>query len=112
MNIRVAFIGAGQIDQFGNPTPTWYFLQNVNLQIQKLAPTLLKLTSDRVYHFGKPPAGTHGPDDASLLKNAAGEIDTAMRNASGAYERHVVSTVRPPADFNASVFLATSSRSG
>src|SRR5438105_873484 len=45
------------IDQFGNPTPTWNNLQNVNLQIQKLAPTLLDLTSDGVYHFGSIPNG-------------------------------------------------------
>ena len=48
------------IDQFGNPTQTWYFMQNVNLQIQKLAPTLLQLASDDVYHIGKAPSGARG----------------------------------------------------
>jgi hypothetical protein len=61
------------VDQFGNVTPTWYFMQNVNMQVLKLAPTMLKLTSDEVYHFGDPlPPGTRGPTDASLLTGVAG----------------------------------------
>ncbi|MBN2508587.1 MAG: hypothetical protein JXQ71_18075 [Verrucomicrobia bacterium] len=55
------------IDQFGNPTPTWAALQNVNLQVGKLAPTLLQLTSDDVYHFGALPEGAHGPTASSLV---------------------------------------------
>jgi hypothetical protein len=50
------------IDQFGEPTQTWYFMQNVNRQVLKLAPTINKLTSDDVYHFGTLPLGTHAPD--------------------------------------------------
>ena len=42
------------VDQFGHETPTWSLLQNANLQVLKLAPTLLQLTSTRVYHFDKP----------------------------------------------------------
>jgi hypothetical protein len=63
----------GPIDQFGNPTPTWYYMQHVNLQIQKLAPTLLQLTSDDVYHFGKPPTGCSGPPTNSLVTAAGGD---------------------------------------
>ena len=63
----------GPIDQFGNQTPTWYFMQHVNLQIQKLAPTLLQLTSDAVYHFGKAPAGASGPPTNSLVTGAGGD---------------------------------------
>ena len=55
------------IDQFGNPTPTWSALQNVNLQVGKLAPVLLQLTSDDVYHFGTIPEGAHGPKESSLM---------------------------------------------
>jgi hypothetical protein len=62
------------LDQFGHPTPTWSNLQNVNLQIQKLAPTLLKLTSDDTYHFGSIPAGCHGPGANSLVTNIGGEF--------------------------------------
>ena len=44
------------IDQFGNETQSWQWMQNVNLQVAKLAPTLLQLTSDDVYHLGDVPA--------------------------------------------------------
>jgi hypothetical protein len=57
------------IDQFGNQTQTWYFLQNVNLQVLKLAPTINKLTSDDVYHFGDLPTGCHAPGEKSLIKD-------------------------------------------
>lgn len=60
------------IDQFGNPTPTWNHLRSINLQIQKLAPTLLELTSDEVYHFGGVPNGCHGPSTNSLVTNIGG----------------------------------------
>ena len=60
------------IDQFGNQTPTWYYMQNANLQIQKLAPTLLQLTSDAVYHFGQIPPGASGPSTNSLITGVSG----------------------------------------
>jgi hypothetical protein len=60
------------IDQFGNATPTWYHLQHVNKQIEKLGPTLLKLTSDHVYHFGSQADGAHGPSEQSLVKDTGG----------------------------------------
>jgi hypothetical protein len=62
------------IDQFGHRTPTWDNIQNVNLQIQKLAPTLLKLTSDSVYHFGTVPQGCQGPDTNSLVAAMNGDF--------------------------------------
>ncbi len=65
---------AAAIDQFGHPTPTWGNLQNINLQIQKLAPTLLQLTSDDTYHFGAIPAGCHGPATNSLVASVGGEF--------------------------------------
>lgn len=55
------------IDQFGNRTPVWYYMQNVNLQVLKLAPTLLKLRSDEVYHLGDVPDGCKGPGETSLV---------------------------------------------
>lgn len=65
---RVGNYRAAPIDQFGNPTPTWHSLQNVNLQVARLAPTLLQLRSDAVYHLAEPPEGCRGPTDTSLLK--------------------------------------------
>ncbi len=60
------------IDQFGNETPTWHSMQYINLQIQKLAPTLLQLTSDDVYYIGKIPPGCHGPTTNSLVTGVSG----------------------------------------
>lgn len=65
---------AAAVDQFGHATPTWNNLQNVNLQIQNLAPTLLNLTSDDVYHFGKVPSECHGPDTNSLVAGLDGDF--------------------------------------
>jgi hypothetical protein len=64
----------GPIDQFGNETPTWRAMQNVNLQIAKLAPVLLKLKSDAVYHFGEVPSGSVGPSENSLVKAIGGPM--------------------------------------
>lgn len=61
------------IDQFDNETPTWHMLQNVNLQIQKLAPVLLQLTSDAVYHIGAVPNGCQPPPATSLVTGVSGD---------------------------------------
>jgi hypothetical protein len=64
----------GPIDHFGGKTATWDSLRNVNLQVEKLAPTLLKLKSDRVYHFGEVPPGCTGPGKESLVAGIAGKM--------------------------------------
>lgn len=61
------------VDQFGNETATWHLMQNVNLQVQKLAPTLLQLKSDDAYHIGKVPPGCHGPSTNTLVSGIAGD---------------------------------------
>ncbi len=73
------------IDQFGNPTPTWHAMQNVNLQVAQLAPTLLQLSSSDVYHFGAVPNGAHGPGSDSLVKGVRGADFMAgdFRHADG-----------------------------
>lgn len=65
---------AAPVDQFGNETESWSWMQNVNLQVAKLGPTLLKLTSDRVYHFGDVPNGASGPDKDSLVETIGGRM--------------------------------------
>lgn len=60
------------IDQFGNETPTWHHLQNINLQIQKLGPILLKLESDDIYHIGDVPPQCKGPPTNSLVSSMPG----------------------------------------
>lgn len=62
------------VDQFGNETPTWYSMQHTNLQIGKLADTLLKLRSDRVYHFGDIPEGCVGTDEQCLVTAVRGPM--------------------------------------
>ena len=61
------------VDQFGHETQTWQWLQNVNLQVQKLAPTLLQLTCDEVYHIGNVPSDCKGPPTNSLVTGVSGD---------------------------------------
>jgi hypothetical protein len=61
------------VDQFGNETPTWHNLQNINLQVQKLGPTLIQLESNDVYHVGNIPAGCKGPPTNSILSGVSGD---------------------------------------
>jgi hypothetical protein len=76
---------AAPVDQFGHLTPTWANLQNVNLQVGKLAPTLLQLRSDGVYHLGDVPDECHGPGDSSLVQamNAPGFVAGDFTHADG-----------------------------
>ena len=57
----------GPLDEFGEKTRVWEDLRNVNRQVLNLAPTLLKLRSDDVYHIGEVPERNHGVTDASLV---------------------------------------------
>lgn len=61
---------AGPLDEFGEKTPAWYWLRNFNRQVHHLAPVLMKLRSDDVYHLGGAvPDRNHGPTETSLIKN-------------------------------------------
>jgi hypothetical protein len=60
----------GPLDPFGERTPTWHWLRNVNRQVHNLAPVLTRLRSDDVYHFGDVPRFNHGPGEQSLVKDA------------------------------------------
>lgn len=62
------------VDQFGNETQTWQWMQNTNHQILALAPTMMQLKSDDVYHFGDIPPACHGPSSTSLVQGLAGDI--------------------------------------
>jgi hypothetical protein len=57
----------GPLDQFGEKTQAWEWMRNMNRQIQNLAPTLLKLKSDEVYHVGEVPEQNHAVDANSLV---------------------------------------------
>lgn len=59
----------GPLDQFREKTVTWEYLRNTNRQILNLAPTLLKLRSDDVYHIANTlPERNHAPTSTTLLK--------------------------------------------
>lgn len=60
------------LDQFGKITPTWHYLQNVSLQLEQLAPTLLQLNSQRVYHFGDLPEGCRPAPASAWVKEIRG----------------------------------------
>jgi hypothetical protein len=64
---------AAPIDQFGHQTAQWKFMQNANLQVLKLAPTLLQSTCDAVYHMGAVPTGNQGPPTNSLVTAVSGD---------------------------------------
>ncbi len=59
----------GPLDQFGEKTQVWDWLRNINRQILNMGPTLLKLRSDDVYHFGAVPDKNHGPSNKTLVKS-------------------------------------------
>jgi hypothetical protein len=57
------------LDQFGEKTLAWHWLRNINRQVHNLAPVLLKLDSNDVYHIGGTvPDRNHGPSETSLVK--------------------------------------------
>lgn len=56
------------IDQFGNKTPTWHMLRNVNLQLHCLGPVYLKLRSANVFHHPNVPEGCGGIQTSRWLK--------------------------------------------
>ncbi len=58
----------GPLDQFGEKTHAWNWMRNLNRQLQNVAPTYLKLKSDRVYHVGEVPEQNNGITDDSLVK--------------------------------------------
>lgn len=64
---------AAPLDEFGEKTPLWSAMRRVNRMISNLAPALLKLRSDDVYHVGiAPPDLNHGATDKTLIKDIPG----------------------------------------
>lgn len=61
------------IDQFGQKTPAWTMLRNVNLQLQNLAPTYMKLKSVNVFHHPNVPKNCKGIETSRYLKSVVGD---------------------------------------
>ncbi len=57
------------VDQFGNRTSTWERLRRINLEIQSLAPTMVKLHSTGVYHYPDFPDQAKPLAAASLVRS-------------------------------------------
>jgi len=55
------------LDEFHEKTETWRHMRNLNRQVQNLAPHLLKLRSDDVYHVGEIPERNHGISEKNLV---------------------------------------------
>ncbi|MFH1707235.1 MAG: hypothetical protein ABIF71_04895 [Planctomycetota bacterium] len=60
------------IDQFGNKTPTWDMLRNVNLQLHALGPTCITLKNLNVFHHPEVPEGSSGMLSSRLLAELTG----------------------------------------
>ena len=55
------------------PTPNWYFMQNVNLQIQKLAPDAAAAYIGRGISLRPVPKSARGPSTNSLVAGVTGD---------------------------------------
>ncbi len=69
---RIGNYRGAPIDAFGEKTPLWDDLRHLNRQVHALAPTLLRLRSDAVYHFGAVPPGASEPASATLVAAVRG----------------------------------------
>lgn len=71
------------IDQFGNKTPTWDMLRQVNLQIRKLAPVYTRLTSVNVFHHPEVPSGSQGIATSRFVAEVSGETNLLVGEFEG-----------------------------
>lgn len=62
----------GPVDQFGNKTPTWDLLRNVNLQLHRLGPVYITLKSVNVFHHPNVPEGCSGMDTSLFISALSG----------------------------------------
>jgi hypothetical protein len=62
----------GAIDQFGNKTPTWDLVRNVNLQIHAIGRVYKGLKSVNVFHAPTPPHDCKGLDSSRYLAEVSG----------------------------------------
>lgn len=60
------------VDAFRHKTPTWDMMRDVNLQIQKLAPTYIALKSVNVFHHPTVPEDCRGLDSSRWIQSIEG----------------------------------------
>jgi hypothetical protein len=61
------------IDQFGHKTPTWFILQNVNLQMHAIGKAYAKLKSVHVFHSPVSTECIDGIDSSHFLSSLTGD---------------------------------------
>jgi hypothetical protein len=61
------------IDQFGHKTPTWFILQNVNLQMHAMGRVYIKLKSVHVFHSPKSEECKDGLESSLFLSSLKGD---------------------------------------
>ena len=61
------------VDQFGNKTPTWDMLRNVNLQLHQLGPVYIGLKSLHVFHYPNVPPDCAGFETSRLVAQLSGD---------------------------------------
>jgi hypothetical protein len=67
------------IDPFGNKTPTWYMLREVNLELHQLAPIYNGLESINVFHMGAMPEGCQDESTAQVVSKVTWSSDYETR---------------------------------
>jgi hypothetical protein len=60
------------VDQFGNRTPTWDAMRQVNLQVRMLAPTYVRLKSVNVFHQPDVPTSCTGIATSRFVESVTG----------------------------------------
>ena len=73
----------GALDPFGHRTPTWDMLRRVNLEIQALAPWLIRLTSSGVYHSDPVPEGSRPMSGSHWVEQVS--ASTADKSVAARY---------------------------
>ena len=81
------------IDQFGNKTPTWHMLRNVNLQLHRLGPVYIKLKSVNVFHHPEIPEGCSGIRTSRWLKGTLSGGNLLVGEFEGPGSRQFVMVV-------------------
>jgi hypothetical protein len=81
------------IDQFMHKTATWDYIRLMNLQIHRLAPSLLKLKSVNVFHHPNVPKGCRGIDSSRFVAGLDGGGDLLVGEFEGPGKKPYVMVV-------------------
>lgn len=74
LHIEADQYGAGLLDEHGNRTAKYYQVKQINAELKKLAPTLMRLKSTAVYHTAPVPKGAKKLPKGGLIAVDGGEF--------------------------------------